>query len=315
MKQSNGYLSQRLRGPVINAHAHIYPLNNDNSPESWKSRAESYLGEMKEAGMDAVITLLIQNFRNKDDFPFDQIIASSRSVDRTFPGRFFTFAGVDPRTDQKEVLDLLDLAIETHGCIGIGELTCTMWGILPHNEKLLYPYYGKVSALNVPICIDATMQEKHSGPEIFRRIARDFPKLQICANGTGAGIGDITLANGKTMKAWDRFLEVAEECPNLWLDLDDWQFSDQGMGAEVLIRFLRRAMDGPAKGRVMFGTDYPIPSLMLKMTELEWVKKIFSAMEAAGEAFTQDELDMFFGKNAHGFLQTSKKFPRFLTKD
>lgn len=311
MKNFKVFLSDRILGPVINAHAHIYPLNNDNSPESWKACAESYLGDMGEAGFDTVISLLIQNFRKKDDFPFEQIIASSRKIDQSFPGRFFTFAGVDPRIDQKEALDLIDLAIETHGCIGIGELTCTLWGIPPHDEKLLYPYYEKVSDLGVPICIDATMQEKHSSPEIFRQIARDFPNLQICANGTGAGIGDILSAGGKRMKAWDRFLEVAEECPNLWLDLDDWQFSDQGMGAEVLIRFLRRAMDGPAKGRVMFGTDYPIPILMLKLTELQWVEKIFESMDAAGETFTQDELDMFFGKSAYSFLKTSKNFHGF----
>ena len=152
------------------------------------------------------------------------------------------------------------------------------------------------------------MQEKYSSPELFRRIALDFPDLQICANGTGAGLGDITADNGKSMKAWDRFLEVAEECPNLWLDLDDWQFSNQGMGAEVLIDFLRRAMDSSARGRVMFGTDFPIPKMMLEMTEVEWIKQIFAAMVSSGVVFTQEELDMFFGKNAHDFLMTSKIF-------
>jgi hypothetical protein len=61
----------------------------------------------------------------------------------------------------------------------------------------------------------------------------------------------------------------------------------------------------------LFGTDYPIPILMLKMTELEWATKIFEAMEFTGQTFTPEELDMFFGKNAYAFLKTSKNFPGF----
>jgi len=284
------------------------PPNNDNSPDSWLWGARSYIRAMDEAGIDVAINLIIQNFRRTDDYPFDQIMASAKTIESAFPSRFFTSAGVDPRIDKNKALDHIDRAINELGCIGIGELTCTMWQILFHDEKRLYPYYEKISNLHVPVCIDATMQDKHSDPELFRKIALDFPDLQICANGTGAGIGDITVHNGATMKAWDRFLEVAEECPNLWLDLDDWQFSNQGMGAPLLVAFLRKAMDSPARKRILFGTDFPIPAMRLNMTELQWIEEIYKTIESSGTVFTQEELDMFFGGNAYDFLKTSKNF-------
>jgi predicted TIM-barrel fold metal-dependent hydrolase len=101
------------------------------------------------------------------------------------------------------------------------------------------------------------------------------------------------------MPAWQRMLELAEQYPNLYLDLDDWQVVDK-KGIERYLRHLRHALDGPARERIMFGSDFPIFSWLY--TEAGWIEFIFDHMASGDVKFTDEELELFFSRNALGYL-------------
>jgi predicted TIM-barrel fold metal-dependent hydrolase len=99
--------------------------------------------------------------------------------------------------------------------------------------------------------------------------------------------------------AWQRMLELAEKYDNLWLDVDDWQVVES-KGIERLLGYLRRALDGPARERIMFGSDYPVFAWMY--TEAGWIEFILDHMGKSDVKFSEEELELFFSGNALSYL-------------
>jgi len=209
-----------------------------------------------------------------------------------------TFAGVDPRRG-KEGVALLEKAVREYGCIGVGEMICTLWRTYPTDKKLMYPLLEKAAELGVPWMNDATMNYGFSQPELFEQMAGDFPDLKICLGGTGAGVDPVSNPDGKSMPAHDRMLELAEEYENIWLDLDDWQSRDEA-GIRTYLSFLNRALNGPAREKVMYGSDYPINAWMY--SEKDWIETFFQWAEREEITFSKEQLENFFSKNALHFL-------------
>lgn len=101
------------------------------------------------------------------------------------------------------------------------------------------------------------------------------------------------------MPAHERMLQLAEQHPNLWLDLDDWQRDDH-LGPDVFVEFLRRALRGPVGDRVMFGSDYPI--FGASYSESDWIGQLLEAgARIEGTPLAAEELERFFSTNALRF--------------
>jgi predicted TIM-barrel fold metal-dependent hydrolase len=146
--------------------------------------------------------------------------------------------------------------------------------------------------------IDCTMDRGFTEPHMYERVAKDFPKLKICLGGAGLRVAPVE-RDGAMVPAWQRMLELAEQYDNLWLDLDDWQVVEV-KGIERMLGHLRRALDGPARERIMFASDYPVFAWMY--SEAEWIRFILDGMAASEIDFTDDELELFFSENALGYL-------------
>jgi predicted TIM-barrel fold metal-dependent hydrolase len=296
--------------PVINVHMHLIPADVA-SEEAWLKSAETYIRQMDEAGIKTALNLLMQNFlRKAPNDVVEKALIFNRAIRQKYPGRFVTFAGIDPRLPEKEYLEFLEKAVKVYGCAGIGELVCQQWKVRLSDPQYK-PYLSKVQDLGVPLLMDGTYFGSdpivYSHPDVVETLVRTYPGLVICVGGTGANMPPVTV-NGKSIPAWERFLQLAEKYPNLWLDLDDWQLTD-GPGIGALVRFVKKAMAGPARTRVMFGSDYPVPLLQgdRNYREVDFIRNILSYNEKEGIGILPEEWDLFFHLNPGQFLHSAQK--------
>jgi predicted TIM-barrel fold metal-dependent hydrolase len=227
----------------------------------------------------------------------EQALAAAVRVDEHFPGRFINFAGIDVRRGAAGV-PLLEKAVKEYGFRGCGEIVTTLWLTPPDDREHCYPYYEAAQGMGIPVMIDCTMDRGFTEPDQYERVVKDFPKLRIGLGGAGIRVAPVE-RDGKTMPAWQRMLELAEQYPNLYLDLDDWQVVDS-KGIERYLRHLRHALDGPARERIMYGSDFPIFSWLY--TETGWIGFILDHMASGDVKFTDEEIEMFFSRNALQYL-------------
>ena len=264
-----------------------------------EEQAACYLLEMDEAGLD----LMVNHTMDHSEFPgfagrmyalpFEQVLEECAGLKERFPDRFEMFAGVDPRRGRAGV-KLFERAVVEFGALGLGEMVSTQWRTMPNDKKLCYPFYEKAAELGVPLMQDATMDLGFSRPELFEQMARDFPTLKICLGGCGAGVAPVPGPQG-LMPAHDTMLMLAETHENVWLDLDDWQRRDLE-GIRVFTDFVRRALSGPARRRIMFGSDYPVFANLY--TERDWIETVLQEAQNEGPPFSEQDLTLFFSENA-----------------
>jgi predicted TIM-barrel fold metal-dependent hydrolase len=64
--------------------------------------------------------------------------------------------------------------------------------------------------------------------------------------------------------------------------------------------FVRRALSGPARRRIMFGSDYPVFANLY--TERDWIELVLQEAQNEGQPFPEEDLLLFFSENALRFL-------------
>jgi predicted TIM-barrel fold metal-dependent hydrolase len=287
---------------VLRRHAHNETRGRSGTLEE---NAAHFIGEMDEAGIDTSVVLYLDfaapMFSKGPVDPsaegVERALAVAAQVSQHFPGRFINFAGIDVRRGAAGV-PLLERAVKEHGFAGCGEIVTTLWQTPPDDREHCYPYYEAALALQIPVMIDCTMDLGFTRPEMYERVAKDFPKLKIGLGGAGIRVAPVE-REGEAVPASRAVLDLAEKYPNLYLDLDDWQVVDRA-GIERYLRHLRRALDGPARERIMFGSDFPIFSWMY--TEAGWIRFILDRMASSEIRFTDSEIELFFSRNALGYL-------------
>lgn len=282
-------------------HHRRHPLR-----ETFEDKAERFLKQMDEAGIDTSILLLLDFMRPlaaagaEGDVKGERVepmLQATQELCKKHPGRFIPFVAIDVRRGAEGV-KLFEKAVRQFGFKGYGELVGTLWQTKPNNRELCYPFFEKALELGAPVMIDATMDRGFSETQIFEDILKDFPKLKVCAGGAGIRVNPVE-QNGKTVSAPDRMLQLAEKHENLFLDLDDWQVADQ-KGARKYLDYLRRAFNGPARNRIMYGSDFPVFEWMY--TEKEWIEFILRHIDKREIRFSEKELAMFFSLNALNYL-------------
>jgi predicted TIM-barrel fold metal-dependent hydrolase len=287
---------------VLRRHVHN---ENRGRTGTFEQNAAHFIGEMDEAGIDTSVVLFMDFAAplmtkgpvNPATEGVEKALAAAERVAQHFPGRFINFAGIDVRRGAAGV-PLLEKAVKEHGFAGCGEIVTTLWQTPPDDREHCYPYYETCLSLGLPVMIDCTMDRGFTEPPQYERVAKDFPKLVIGLGGAGMRVNPVE-RGGTTIPAWQRMLELAEQYPNLYLDLDDWQVVDS-KGIERYLRHLRNALDGPARERIMFGSDFPVFAWMY--TEAGWIRFILDHMASSDVRFSEEELELFFSRNALGYL-------------
>jgi predicted TIM-barrel fold metal-dependent hydrolase len=273
---------------------------------SFEANVAHFVKEMDEAGIDTSILLLLDFMRPftgiADGDPSGEravkVMAQCAELCQKHPGRLIPYAGIDVRRG-KEGTKLLEQAVKEFGFQGCGEIVTTLWRTRPNDKELCYPFYEKCVELGIPVTIDCTMAYGYSDPPLFEEVARDFPRLRLCLGGAGVRVKPLERKGAPSLPAHDAMLKLAEQYENVWLDLDDWQVVDKA-GIRVYLDYLRRALNGPARNKIMFGSDYPVFAWMY--TEKEWIEIVLDDADRGEFHFTEEELAWFFSKNALRFI-------------
>lgn len=275
-----------------------------NEASTLEEHAKVFLAEMDEAGIDMTVLMMIDHAFQPGDFgrqykvPYEKVLEDVAALRERYPGRFITFAGVDPSRG-REGVKLLEKAIKEYGCAGMGEWVTQQWKVFPNDRELCYPYYEKCVELGVPFLNNCEGRFEHCAPGVFEQVAKDFPQLKICLGGAGRPRPDEERRGIAQTTFPDQALDLAERYENIYIDMDDWQRRDEG-GISKYLKYVRRALDGDARTRVMFGSDYPV--FVMLYSEKEWVEVTADRTEEYGVAFSDEELELYFSKNALGYL-------------
>jgi hypothetical protein len=148
--------------------------------------------------------------------------------------------GIDPREGMKGV-QRLEHWIAERGFVG-GHLHSYGFGI-PINHRRFYPFYAKCAELGVPVVMQVghsaeAMPSEMGRPIHVDDIALDFPELTIVATHTGWPWVEELLA-----LAWKHknvYVGTSAHHPKYW--------------DPALVRFA----GSRGRGKVMFGTDWPV---------------------------------------------------------
>jgi predicted TIM-barrel fold metal-dependent hydrolase len=156
------------------------------------------------------------------------------------PGRVKGLFGIDPRTGMDGVRRLQE-AVETGHFVG-AHLHPYGFGI-PVNHRRFYPFYAKCAELGVPVVMQVghsaeRMPSEMGRPLLIDDIALDFPELDIVGAHTGWPWVEELVA-----MAWKHrnvYIGTSAHHPKYW--------------DPALVAFANTR----GRGKVMFGTDYPV---------------------------------------------------------
>ena len=210
-------------------------------------------------------------------------------VCRKYSDRFVPFFACDPR--RSDALDRLERGVRDLGMKGVK--MHPLAGFAIDDEDVCFPYYKKCAELGVPVLghcrpVGAGERDNLSRPERYGRVAKAFPGLRICLGHLGGG--DWT----------PEALAVVERYPNAYGDVSTMQSMLPQRRAEFG-GALRRAMDGPARNRVMYGSDWPTQ----RQRDRAFIDALQDGLpdENGGEPILNvEERALVLHKNAEAFL-------------
>jgi len=272
--------------------AHIDYARQIFRVQSLGEQAELLLADMDAAGIDKAILMAMDYDMTgqKVRVPhWEQLVELAELRDK-HPDRFLIFCGMDLRRG-RDGLPLFERAVKELGCLGLKLLP--HWGFYPNDHDLCYPYYEKCVEWNIPVTSNCSaigsshVAAKYCHPLLWEDVARDFPEMNIC------------LAHGGVPYHYEYALALAQLKHNIYMDLGDWQSRDP-LSIEIYLRLVRRAMNSPAKYKVIFASDWPVFRAIYD--EKEWVELLTRDARQYGFEFTEEELDLIFYQNVQDYL-------------
>ena len=163
------------------------------------------------------------------------------------PGVLLPFASVDPLAGKEAVALLRDLLAA--GARGL-KLHPSLQAFAP-NDPAHYPLYEVAAEAGVPVVFHTGqtgigaglpggrgIRLRYSDPVLIDDVAADFPGLQVVLAHPSVPWQDVAIS-------------MATHKANVWIDLSGWSpkyFAPQ----------LVRAINGPLRRKVLFGSDFPV---------------------------------------------------------
>ena len=269
------------------------------------------IAEMDSAGIDVAVNQCMDEvnrpFGRAYAVPVERTLEDVARMAAAHPGRIANFFGGDPRRGP-EGLKLMRRAVTEFGVCGMGEWLTNRWGIFPNDRALAYPYLELCAELGIPYGNNGSGPYETQRPEVFAQVLRDFPTLKVVHQAAGLLTDAERAAHPELVDLPYRLLDLAEAHPNFHLDLDDWQRLDDP-GKARTFKFLRRAFNGPARTRVMFGTDFPV--FARPFSAACFIGSLLNDGARLGATLTDAEWTMFFSTNALRFLD-GPRAPAFI---
>jgi len=243
--------------------------------------------EMDKANIDKAILLPLDFWLKYPKAEYSGISVKEKNeiyanVVETYPDRFKTYFGIDPR--RKDARMLLDLAMKKWEPVGL-KIHPTA-GFYP-DDPVCYPLYELAIDYNLPILIHsgqepAPMESKWSHPMYIDKVAADFPEATVIVAHCGHGW-------------WRQTLDLAIMKPNMYVDFSGWQplFN---LNPDYFWEPLRFAIDTLGPWRVLFGSDGSMLDVFL--SPKKWAKAASNPSKTTEIDFSEHEIEIFTEKAA-----------------
>lgn len=206
--------------------------------------ADTLVEEMDSAGI-AQAVLLLPDFTHlmPCELTIDEMHEQHHAILKRHAGRFFVFAGVDPRWGADGVA-LFEKSVTERGFKGLK--LYPPCGYSP-SDRSLYPYYEICQAHGLPALLhigptSPTLSFTYSHPGLIDQAAMDFPGVNFI------------LAHGAIHHVQD----CANLCayrPNVYLDMGAFLGSQHPAGWQAALAELFRMN---LNHKILFGTDWPV---------------------------------------------------------
>lgn len=244
---------------------------------------DELVAEMDAAGVDQSVLLAPDfTYALKDSrLTIAEILAHHHEVHRRHPGRFYVFAGVDPRWGA-DGIELFHRGVRDWGFHGFKVYPpCGFHG----SDRRLYPYYEICRAWRIPVLVHIggtcpALAFDTASPVGLDQAARDFPDVNfILAHGSVAYVEECAM--------------MCAFRPNVYLDVSGYQTAELSMLEALFRRGFRH--------KVLFGTDWPLFRLQGRQDET------VTRLNAEGgplEELREHERRAFFGGTIARLLST-----------
>jgi uncharacterized protein len=242
-------------------------------------------------------------WREDQGYTQDDINRFSCENAKKYPGRVYSFAGVDPR--RRNAVKIFEKAVTEYGAIGLKIYPPT--GFTP-DDRICYPLYQKCIELDVPLLTHTgytfcpALESWPAHPQYVEKVAVDFPDLTIIM----AHSGIQTFASNAW---WEDCMGIARSKFNVYLDTAAWNEKVSGLTGDIpkLLNMLRIQFDIVGAHRVMFGTDLPGFTLpedrfeSKKFTDL--LRNLPEIGKEHGLVFSKEETELYAYRNAERVLK------------
>lgn len=266
-------------------------------PEFWDETGEMLISDMDDAGIDITV-ISVADFglaKGIGEASYD-ILEINRVYSvaaRKHPKRLMAFAGVDPR--RGNALEILKICLGDFGMQGIKLLPPA--GFYP-NDRLCYPIYELANSKDLAVFVHtgpefSPLYSKYCYPVFMDEVASDFPDLKIVLGHAG-------------FCWWPEALSVANNKPNIYLDLAGWQPRTRGLPVEELFKPFKIMLSNIGSSRLLFGSDWP--ALRLFLSQKRWVDAFKNPPQEAKEAgivAAETQIEDFLGRSAAKLMRIS----------
>jgi len=237
-------------------------------------------------------------WREDSGYTQDDINRYSCEMAKKYPGRVYSFAGVDPR--RYKAVEIFEKAVTEYGAIGLK--LYPPCGFTADDPKC-YPLYYKCLELDVPVLIhsgytfNVAFASMPSHPKYIEKVAMDFPALKIIIAHSG-------IQTNASTAWWEDAMGIARTKWNVYLDIAAWNEKVVGLTNDIprLVRMLRTEMDIVGPHRVLFGTDLPGFTLPDDREHsklfVNMLRNLPDVGKEHGVAFSWEETEMLAGRNA-----------------
>ena len=249
------------------------------------------IDEMDEAGIKKSVILPL-DFGLLLGEPETSIMEQNRRIGRivnAHPSRLIGFAGVDPRrADTKEIIER---GVKEFGFKGVKFHPGTGFSL---DDEALRPVWDLIAGLGVSVMVHTgqafgPLLSKTCSPVVLDEILARYPEIRIIAAHLGGGWFDELCWMGYTK-------------PNLYADISLWQIRCR-KNRRDFVAALRKALDMFGPERLLFGTDRPYTSYLMKPGEYIAAIRSLSSKEETGADFITSEIQGLLGKNAEKLLE------------
>jgi uncharacterized protein len=237
-------------------------------PEAYRGgvTVADYLAKMDRAGIERSLLIAVRagdlNVRGSFEIPYARVA----EICAAHPTRFSGLAGVDPFRGMQGLREL-ESAVRDHGFVG-AHLYPHWFGLAPDHAKY-YPYYAKCCELDIPIMMQVGQNLIYSRERRLPSVARP-----ICLDQVAIDFPEVKLLGIHIGVPWtDEMIAMAWKHENVFIGVD--AYAPKHWPAQ-LVRYL----DSYGRGKVLFGTDWPVIDPERAMPEIDALRLRPETMDA-----------------------------------